>query len=240
MPAALTFEVSKVRGEPIVLRGSIPNEAARGYIAGVAAGAPTDSLSVSTGLPADFLNNAFAAVDFVNDAADGRAGFDGTKWWIEARYESQAARETILARLGALPSRNAWSSSLRLFPVIEICREKVAAVAARNALIFKSGSATLTDESLPVLDEIAADLAICPDALVHVEGHTDADGPEDANLVLSVMRAEAVVNGLIDRGVDVGRLYAEGYGESVPVASNETTAGKKQNRRIGFSLSEAN
>ena len=240
MPAALTFEVSKIRGEAIALRGSIPNEAARAYIAAVAQNAPSDGLSVATGLPTDFLNNAFAAVDFISDAADGRAGFDGTRWWIEARYESEAARETIIGRVGALPASSAWSSNIRLFPVIDICREKLTAVAARNALIFKSGSATLTNESLPVLDEIAVDLAICPDALVHIEGHTDADGPEDANLILSVMRAEAVVNGLIDRGVDVGRIYAEGYGESVPVASNETTAGKKQNRRIGFSVSEAN
>jgi outer membrane protein OmpA-like peptidoglycan-associated protein len=72
---------------------------------------------------------------------------------------------------------------------------------------------------------------------VHVEGHTDADGAEDLNLALSVARAEAVVEALIARNVNLERLYAEGFGESQPIADNETRDGKAANRRIAFSIS---
>jgi outer membrane protein OmpA-like peptidoglycan-associated protein len=73
---------------------------------------------------------------------------------------------------------------------------------------------------------------------VEVEGHTDSDGDDQANLALSVSRAEAVVDALIERGVSPDRLYAVGYGESLPIASNETKAGKQANRRIAFTLSD--
>ena len=71
-----------------------------------------------------------------------------------------------------------------------------------------------------------------------MQGHTDTDGDADGNLALSVARAEAVVAELIKRGVDESRLYAEGYGETDPIASNDTKDGKAKNRRIAFAISE--
>ena len=144
----------------------------------------------------------------------------------------------MLATIAALPTSLEWSSDITLYPAIDLCRETVTELAARNAIVFKSGSATLADESGAALDELAGDLRICPDAIVHVEGHTDADGAEDINLALSVWRAEAVVSALIDRGINADRLYAEGYGETMPIASNETKAGKQANRRIAFTITE--
>jgi outer membrane protein OmpA-like peptidoglycan-associated protein len=91
---------------------------------------------------------------------------------------------------------------------------------------------------MPALDELAGYLALCPAAEIHVEGHTDADGGDDANLALSVARAEAVVEALTARGVGPERLYAIGYGESLPVAANDTRAGKQANRRIAFTVDD--
>ena len=96
----------------------------------------------------------------------------------------------------------------------------------------------LLKESAAALDELAADLAACPKVIVNVEGHTDSDGEADANLALSVARAEAVVDQLINRGISAQRLYAVGYGESLPIAPNDTKAGKQANRRIAFTLAE--
>ena len=94
----------------------------------------------------------------------------------------------------------------------------------------------MTDESLASLGMLAADLGECPETAVYIEGHTDADGPDDLNLALSVARAEAVVDALVERGVAYQRLYAVGYGESLPIASNDTRDGKQANRRIAFTV----
>lgn len=112
------------------------------------------------------------------------------------------------------------------------CAAPVAQFSARNAIFFQSGAANIARESEAALDELAIDLAACPTATVHVEGHTDADGDEALNMALSVGRAEAVVNALVLRGVAAERLYAVGYGESAPIADNTTPQGKRINRRI--------
>jgi len=118
----------------------------------------------------------------------------------------------------------------------DACRADVAAFSERNAILFKSGSAAIAESSVPAMDELAGYLQTCPDATVHVEGHTDADGNDDANLALSVARAEAVTAGLAERGIDARRLYAIGFGETMPIASNDTAEGKRLNRRIVVSI----
>lgn len=67
-----------------------------------------------------------------------------------------------------------------------------------------------------------------------VEGHTDSDGSDESNQKLSEQRAEAVVNKLVSMGISKDRLVSKGFGESVPVASNDTSEGKASNRRVEF------
>jgi outer membrane protein OmpA-like peptidoglycan-associated protein len=73
---------------------------------------------------------------------------------------------------------------------------------------------------------------------VHIEGYTDSDGDERANLALSVARAEAVVDALILRRINPERLYAVGYGEANPIADNATAEGRRLNRRIVVTIPE--
>ncbi len=115
---------------------------------------------------------------------------------------------------------------------IALCQARVAELSAHNAILFQSGNAVIADSAEAELDRFGEALNLCPDTKVYVEGHTDSDGDDQRNLALSVARAEAVVNALIERGVDASRLYAVGYGESQPVADNATQEGKRQNRRI--------
>src|SRR5690606_15343047 len=96
----------------------------------------------------------------------------------------------ITSSVAALPGGEGWSVFIGILTPIEICRDRVARLERLNAITFQSGSATLTETSLPIIDELADDLNICPEASVHVEGHTDSDGAEDLNLALSVARAE--------------------------------------------------
>lgn len=121
---------------------------------------------------------------------------------------------------------------------INSCRTKVAGIEAEHSILFNSGSTKLLDSSSEPLDRLAGFFKACANVEIHIEGHTDSDGPENTNLALSVARAEAVVSELIARGVSESRLYAIGYGESKPIADNKTRAGKAQNRRIAFEILE--
>jgi OOP family OmpA-OmpF porin len=87
-----------------------------------------------------------------------------------------------------------------------------------------------------VLDRIAEVLPDCRHVRMEIAGHTDSQGRDEMNLNLSQSRANAVLNGLLARNVLVSNLTAQGYGETQPIASNETESGREQNRRIEFRL----
>ncbi len=103
---------------------------------------------------------------------------------------------------------------------------------AAKAVFFETGKATLKKSSYKPLDEVAKILK--SDASLHadIEGHTDNVKPRSyTNLDLSQKRADAVRDYLIGQGVDASRLSAKGFGDTQPIASNETAAGRAQNRR---------
>jgi outer membrane protein OmpA-like peptidoglycan-associated protein len=90
-------------------------------------------------------------------------------------------------------------------------------------------------KSFPLLNNVADVIKSHPDITkVQVEGHTDSRGNDDANQSLSERRAQSVVKYLISRGVAAERLTAVGFGESKPIADNNTNAGRSTNRRVEF------
>jgi outer membrane protein OmpA-like peptidoglycan-associated protein len=238
LPARFVFEASKESRLPVTLMGGVPAEATAAYFGVIAGNVATDAMRPQPNLPDDFIASGTAGLNALVQVNEGRLGFDGLRWWLRGMVEDPALRDALSSEIAALPNGADWSVFIGVLGPLEICRDRVAELERRNAITFQSGSATLTESSLPVLDELAVDLNICPEASVHVEGHTDSDGAEDLNLALSVARAETVVEALIARNVDLERLYAEGYGESKPIADNETRDGKAANRRIAFSISE--
>lgn len=232
------FSATKVIGGPVEFAGIVPAEPMRRYLAVITGGEPSAGLAIGDGLPTTFIPSAEAGSRALAKLVDGELGLDGETWVLTGRAETEAAREAALAEIAGAPGISQWQTDVTLLPPLEVCKDKVGAFATRNAILFDSGSAHIADASQPAIDELAGYLGLCPEATVEVEGHTDADGDEDANLALSVSRAESVVDALILRGVGPERLYAIGYGESLPVDSNETRAGKQANRRIGFNLSD--
>ena len=97
---------------------------------------------------------------------------------------------------------------------------------------FAFDSAEIDDASSVVLDAAADQLNECRNVSVMVEGNTDWIGTDAYNQSLSERRANSVMNHLISRGVPASRLTAVGYGESRPIASNETDEGRALNRRV--------
>jgi outer membrane protein OmpA-like peptidoglycan-associated protein len=231
------FNAARTDGGPLALTGVVPTEATRSYFGVIAGTAPTESMQVAENLPSDFISSATAGIRALTQLSTGTLAFDGTHWALQGLADREAERQ---AALQGLPETGGWVIELAITPPIDLCRREVASFSSRNSILFQSGRAVMTEESVESLDELAAYLAQCPEASVDVEGHTDADGPDDLNLALSVARAEAVVAALVERGVAEDRLYAVGYGESAPIAANETNAGKQANRRIVFTIAEEN
>ncbi len=104
---------------------------------------------------------------------------------------------------------------------------------------FASGSSAIPADAKPIIDKAAEVLKKQPDgAVVEIGGHTDSDGNDDANLKLSQARADSVKKSLVALGVKDAMLAAKGYGETVPVAANDTSDNKFKNRRIEYKTAD--
>lgn len=97
---------------------------------------------------------------------------------------------------------------------------------------FEFGSNRLTETAKQILNQVAETLNAYPDINVDVEGHTDYIGSDSYNMSLSERRADAVKDYLTASGVKAKRMTPIGYGKTRPIASNETEAGREQNRRV--------
>lgn len=113
------------------------------------------------------------------------------------------------------------------------------AALAANPIQFALGSAEIDPASDAILTEAAAAITAAPGINVAIVGHTDSLGGEAANQQLSADRAEAVLNRLVELGVEAERLTSSGAGASEPIADNETEEGRGQNRRIAFEFEGA-
>jgi outer membrane protein OmpA-like peptidoglycan-associated protein len=113
--------------------------------------------------------------------------------------------------------------------------EEGAAIVLKN-IFFEYNKTTLLPASFPELNKVVEFIKQTGADLIEISGHTDSDGADNYNKTLSQGRAKSVVNYLISRGIETTRLIAVGYGESRPVDTNLTTAGKAQNRRVEFLL----
>ncbi len=101
-----------------------------------------------------------------------------------------------------------------------------------DGVTFDFGKAALKPQFYPALDNVASTLAQYNQTIVEVSGHTDSVGSDAANQTLSVQRANSVGNYLIGKGLVRERFEIVGFGESRPVASNDTDSGRALNRRV--------
>jgi outer membrane protein OmpA-like peptidoglycan-associated protein len=119
---------------------------------------------------------------------------------------------------------------------VEVTADKIV---IREKIQFDLNKATIKPESHELLGEIVDVFKENTQIKkVSIEGHTDDQGADAYNKKLSDQRAKSVLDYLVGKGVDASRLTSKGFGETKPIASNETEEGKEQNRRVEFLITE--
>ncbi|MDF1763341.1 MAG: OmpA family protein [Oleibacter sp.] len=103
-------------------------------------------------------------------------------------------------------------------------------------ITFPSNSDTLREDIKPVLDSVAEVLKEYESTMIQVGGYTDSTGGDDYNMLLSKQRAQSVANVLTGFGIQSVRVVPVGFGETNPIASNDTAAGRAENRRVELTL----
>jgi outer membrane protein OmpA-like peptidoglycan-associated protein len=121
---------------------------------------------------------------------------------------------------------------------IQLQKLRPGATIVLNNVFFETNQWELKPESMIELDRLATLLKNNPEKKIEIGGHTDNVGSDEANLTLSDNRAQSVVSYLVKKGIANNRLTAKGYGESVPIATNDTDAGRSKNRRTEFRVIE--
>lgn len=191
-------------------------------------------------------------------AENGTAKITGDTLEIKADVDSEEAREKLVAESnaalqdsGLILVNNVTVSPVEGTPTVQesaaeaalACQQRLDSAMQDQKILFRVGKADIRNQSYGLLDNLVGILTDCKDALagsqVVIGGHTDSDGGERYNLNLSQRRADAVRKYMTDKGVSTDLLTAKGFGEAAPVASNNTAAGKAENRRISFEIKAA-
>lgn len=119
---------------------------------------------------------------------------------------------------------------------VERVNEGIKVTLNEQVVTFAYDSSALSATAQSNLDKLAKVLRDNPDTNINIYGHTDSRGTDEYNQGLSERRANSVRQYLISRGISSTRLFAMGVGEREPVATNDTDAGRAQNRRVEFAI----
>jgi len=114
------------------------------------------------------------------------------------------------------------------------------AITLKGDITFDHDSAVVRPGLYSEIDRIANIMLQYPDTFIRVEGHTDSTGSEQYNLELSARRAVSVKNLLIQKGISPSRIETVTYGETRPIATNDTEAGRQMNRRVEIKIAPKN
>ena len=151
----------------------------------------------------------------------------------EQKAEADAARnQADAAQAAALSAQQQAEELQRQIDTLQAKVTDRGLVLTLGDVLFATAKADLSSGANGTLNKLVAFLNKYPDRTVDIQGYTDSVGSEDYNLGLSQRRADSVRSYLVGQGIGSGRLVASGKGMSSPVAGNDTSSGRQQNRRV--------
>ena len=205
-------------------------------------GTIVDETTAGGEIPALMVEKIEKSLDFLARLEHGRLTLNDSGMSLSGHAPSPAIREDVMAGMAALSS-DALKIAVTLTapqpappPPPHHCQSDLDATARSGIINFATGVADLSRSSEARLKAVADSLTRCAGARLEISGHTDNQGDPDDNKELSEARAMAVVEWLIHAGIAPERLSAAGFGDTRPIAPNDTAEGRAQNRRIEFRL----
>lgn len=224
-------------GGRIELTGVVASEAVRAVLDTAAGSAVTDTLTVDpdTGLDGATADDLAALIAVMPaNLLNGNAGFDGERLYLAGTYrteESRAVVDDVATALGVTADLEPPPAATE--EDAGDLEAELNAFVAENPILFEPSSATLSESSIPVVDQLAVLAQQFEGISIVVEGHTDSDGSADQNLQLSRMRAFTVQQALIERGLAEASVTFEGFGSQQPILV-DGVEDKVASRRVEF------
>jgi OOP family OmpA-OmpF porin len=252
-PAEFTATLSQTTGR-VELRGRMPDEMQRNVADNFAkatfgADKVYQAAVLDAGLPGGWPVRVLAGLEALGELDGGDLVVRADTVQVTGVTGNNDARARISQILsGKLGQGQTFKVDVaydrKLDPIASLptpaeCAARVDGVLKSNKIVFEPASTEIDGNAAKIMGLLAEALEKCANLRMEIGGHTDNDGSEDSNLSLSQARADAVLIALLGRQVDMSGFVAKGYGESVPIADNDTNAGREKNRRIEFTLVSA-
>lgn len=253
-PPPPEFTATRSREGQVALRGRLPTEMVHETVESLArARFGSEAVYMGArvapqGLPEGWTIRVLAALSALAEVDHGAVTVTEEALKLTGVSGNRRARDEIVGLLteklgeGAAMTL-AVSYDERLDPLADIptpqdCIRRIELILSARKITFAPGSTEVEGESAEVVGEIAEVLRSCrkTEMAIQIAGHTDSQGRESMNLELSEARAQAVLDALAARRVSVARITSKGYGETAPIADNDTEEGREANRRIEFRL----
>lgn len=235
----------------VELFGRLPTERSRAAVESYAhahfgLNATVSSMRLADDLPEGWSLKAITALDALSHLAAGSVRITPDNLTIKGVSGQANAAGAISGLLSAQLGSGAQFTidvayEERLDPTSDLptpeeCVAQLNAILELQKVSFEPGSAVVDGDGLEIIDRLADVIRTCEGLPMEIGGHTDSQGRESMNERLSQDRANAVLNALMARRVLTTGLVARGYGETRPIADNDTEEGREANRRIEFTL----
>jgi OOP family OmpA-OmpF porin len=229
----------------LTLSGYVPDNAVHAAIAAAAARKffsenVVDNLKASVGAPSGFASAVVPALGALSRLSTGTLVVSDREVKLSGDALYDAAANQIRNGLAKeFPQGFQLKADISVKPPsapvdATVCQQLFSELLVKGKIRFESGRADIVPDSAGLLDRLIETALRCPNVNIEIAGHTDAEGDDASNKMLSEKRAQAVMDYLVKAGLPADRFAAVGYGSAQPVAANDTDEGKAQNRRIEF------